>query len=362
MINRYNSLLGPVAPFDYGSRVVETLRIAPLDPGVATPFLWAGASEENDRRGRFVGMLYSGKIDRAGVANRALPAEAIEKLARGELPPLDAVIAHWDTTAGYTDAGIGDTIDDIGPHRLHAEGINRPIRGMTGWNWAGRADSFRLDPKQYGGIAFHDDALTDCLWSSSLTLRIPDDIKSGVYALRLRAGEAEDHIPFFIRAAKPKAPLAVLMSTFTYLAYANERLAFDAPIAQAITAHTPIFTEADVDFYKLQEFGLSTYDHHSDGAGCCYSSWRRPIINIRPRHRNERRSAYLGDCRRICRCSGGSSASGLRLRDPDRPRPSRRGRRGAASLSHGHQLHPSRVLFGDECWTRRRIICAPAAG
>jgi hypothetical protein len=83
----------------------------------------------------------------------------------------------------------------------------------------------------------------------------------------------------------PKAPLAVLMSTFTYLAYANERLAYDALIAQAITAHTPILTEADIEFNKLQEFGLSTYDHHSDGAGNCYSSWRRPILNIRPKHR-----------------------------------------------------------------------------
>ena len=286
VVNRYNSLLGPVVPIDYDSRVVETLRVTPLDPGPAIPFLWAGASEENDRRGRFVGMLYSGKIDRAGIANSALAASAIEALARGGLPPPAAMTAHWDTTAGYTDHSIGDHIQDIGPHRLDVRGVNRPVRGMTGWNWAGRADSFRLDPGQYGGIAFHDDALTDCRWSPTLTLRLPTDLKSGVYALRLRAGETEDHLPFFVRAARPQAPLAVLMSSFTYLAYANEQLAFAAPIAQAITAHTPILTEADLDFYKLQEFGLSTYDHHSDGAGCCYSSWRRPILNVRPRHRN----------------------------------------------------------------------------
>ncbi len=286
VLNRYNSLLGPVTPFDYESHVVETLRVAPADPGPAIPFLWAGASEENDRRGRFIGMLYSGKIDRAGLVAAALDEGAIAALARGEAPPASSVLAHWDTTAGYTDRGIGDRIVDIGPHGLHAEGVNRPVRAMTGWNWAGRSDSFRLDPGQYGGIAFHDDALTDCCWSPTLTVRLPATLRSGVYALRLRAGNAEDHIPFFVRAAAPKAPLAVLMSTFTYLAYANERLAFDAPIAQAITAHTPIFSEADIDFYKLQEFGLSTYDHHSDGAGCCYSSWRRPILNVRPRHRN----------------------------------------------------------------------------
>lgn len=286
VLNRYNSLLGPVAPFDYDSHVVETLRVAPVDPGPAIPFLWAGASEENDRRGRFVGMLYNGKIDRAGVANAALDAETFALLAAGASPPAQSVQAHWDTTAGYTDRGIGDEIIDTGPYGLNAEGINRPVRGMTGWNWAGRSDSYRLDPKQYGGIAFHDDALTDCRWSPTLEIRIPETMRSGVYALRLRSGDAEEHVPFFVRAASPKAPLAVLMSTFTYLAYANEQLAFAAPIAQAITAHTPILTDDDIEFYKLQEFGLSTYDHHSDGAGCCYSTWRRPILNVRPRHRN----------------------------------------------------------------------------
>ncbi|NVN85508.1 MAG: LamG domain-containing protein [Rhodopseudomonas sp.] len=285
VVNRYNSLIGPVVPFDYGSRVVETLRVAPADPGVATPFLWAGASEENDRRGRFVGMLYSGKIDRAGIVGEVLAPDVIEALARSGSMPAGAVIAHWDTTAGYTDSGIGDTIVDVGPHGLHAEGINRPVRGMTGWNWKGRADSFRLDPAQYGGIVFHDDALTDCRWQPNLTVTMPAELRSGVYALRLRSAGAEEYIPFFVRAARPKAPLAVLMSTFTYLAYANEHLAYDALIAQAITAHTPILTEADIAFNKLQEFGLSTYDHHSDGSGCCYSSWRRPILNIRPKHR-----------------------------------------------------------------------------
>jgi N,N-dimethylformamidase len=90
---------------------------------------------------------------------------------------------------------------------------------------------YRLDAAQYGGIAFHDDALTDCRWQSDLTFAVPEDLRSGVYALRLRSGDAEDHIPFFVRASQPKAALAVLMSTFTYLAYANEHLAFEAPIA-----------------------------------------------------------------------------------------------------------------------------------
>jgi len=285
VVNRYNSLHGPVVPADYGSRVVGALRVGPGDPGPRTPFLWAGASEENDRRGRFVGMHYCGKIDRSGIIGEVLSVEAIETLSRGVASLSPATIARWDTTAGYTDTGIDDTILDTGPHRLHAEGVNRPVRGMTGWNWRGRSDSFRLDPSQYGGIVFHEDALTDCRWRPTVTFAVPEDLKSGVYALRLRSGGAEEHIPFFVRAKNPKAKLAVLMATFTYLAYANEHLAYDALIAQSITAHTPILSEADIEFNKLDEFGLATYDHHTDGAGCCYSTWRRPILNMRPKHR-----------------------------------------------------------------------------
>lgn len=279
--NAWNSHIGPVTPYDHNAHVVETLRCA---PSVAmAPFLIAGAHEENPQRGAFVSMLYNGKIDRCGVVNRALSEEEMGQIAQG-MPPGDA-IAYWDTTAGYSDHGIAPDIEDTGPHGLHAIGVNRPIRAMTGWNWTGRDDSFRLNPSQYGGVAFHDDALTDCNWTPTLSWTPPADLKSGVYALKVTSGKAVDRIPVIIRPDRPRAKIAVMMSTFTYLAYANEHLSFDAQIAQAIVAHTPVISGEDIEYNKLQEFGLSTYDHHSDGAGVCYSTWKRPIINIRPGYR-----------------------------------------------------------------------------
>lgn len=156
---------------------------------------------------------------------------------------------------------------------------------MTGWNWDGKNDSFRLCPQQYGGIAFHQDALTDCGWPVSVTCTVPDSARSGVYAIRVRCDGEEDHVPFFVRAASPTAPIAVQMASFTYLAYANEHLAFDAPIAQAICANTPILGPEDLHWKASDTFGFSTYDVHCDGAGVCYSSWHRPILNMRPRYR-----------------------------------------------------------------------------
>lgn len=288
VINRYNSLLGHVVPLQAESHVRLALRVTPT--ACAGGFLIGGAHEHNPARGAFVAQCFNGKIDRPGVLEGAAQRPEIDALARGDCPAADSVRAYWDTSAGYTDRGIGDTVPDTGPHGLHATGFNRPVRAQTGWNWNGRDDCFRLNPSVYGGIEFHDDALSDCRWPASFTLDLPAELQSGVYAVRLRAGRgeqaAEEHVVFFVRPAQPKAAICMLMPTASYLAYANAQLAFEVPMAQAITAVVPIFTEAEIDYQKNGlEFGLSTYDHHRDGAGVCLTSARRPIINMRPKSR-----------------------------------------------------------------------------
>lgn len=279
-INRWNSRIGHVAPYE-----LDDIRMADgISFGCGNsrlPFGIAGSVQADGR----VLFLYNGKIDRPGLLSGLAEDAHLGAMAAGAPPPQEIVAAYWDTTAGYSAEGIGDLLHDTGPHALHATGVNRPIRGMTGWNWQGRDDCFRLAPDEYGGVAFHDDALIDCEWRETLAIDLPEDLASGVYALRVRMAGREDHVPFFVRPAKPRNAVAVLMPTYTYLAYANEHLAFEAPIAQAICANTPIVTAEELDWKAEEIFGLSTYDVHSDGAGVCYSSWRRPILNLRPRYR-----------------------------------------------------------------------------
>ncbi|WP_204307615.1 N,N-dimethylformamidase beta subunit family domain-containing protein, partial [Enterobacter hormaechei] len=52
---------------------------------------------------------------------------------------------------------------------------------------------------------------------------IPPGLESGIYAIEVTNAEGRDTIPFFVLPARdgPKKPIAVLASTFTYLAYAN---------------------------------------------------------------------------------------------------------------------------------------------
>ena len=288
VVNRYNSLLSKVVPLDLNSHVSEVFRFRQKHLA-ETPFLIAGSRDWHDKRGHFVSQLYCGKIDRPGLFDRALTREELDRIRGGDRPPSRGMVAYWDTTDGYTDQGIGDVVTDVGPFHLHAKGYNRPVRGQTGWNWSGRNDCFRLAPQEYGGIEFHSDALIDCNWKMTKAVKLPDTLRSGAYAIRLRAGNGiglgEEYIPFFVRPKSPTGRIAFLVPTASYLAYANEHLSFDAPIVQGMSGMTPILSDVDIEMYKNPEFGHGCYDSWADGQGVCYSSYRRPVINMRPKYR-----------------------------------------------------------------------------
>lgn len=59
-----------------------------------------------------------------------------------------------------------------------------------------------------------------CRWPDSFTVDIPADWPSGLYAARLEGpGGLRRDVPFTVRPAAPSATVAVLLPTFTYLAY-----------------------------------------------------------------------------------------------------------------------------------------------
>jgi N,N-dimethylformamidase len=200
------------------------------------------------------GAFYNGKIESPRVFGRVLSADEIEGLIHDRAVP-DAVAA-WDFSASIGSREVTDT----SRNKLSGRTVNMPTRAMTGHNWTGKEIDFKRAPAEYGAIHFHDDDLDDAAWEPAFEWRVPDDLKSGVYAARLRAGNGEDYAPFYVRPKKgtSTASIAFLVPTFSYLAYANSGV--NAP--------------------QL----LSLYNHHSDGSGVAYSSHLRPILNMRPKY------------------------------------------------------------------------------
>ncbi|MEO8394549.1 MAG: LamG domain-containing protein [Chloroflexota bacterium] len=229
---------------------------------------------------------YNGKIDSPRLFSRSLSADEIERLRQGESPAEiggDDLIAAWDFSTDMASA----TITDTSKNGLRGTLMNMPMRAVTGHNWDQSVYDFKIAPEQYGAIYFHDDDLEDARWETDFEWRLPEGTRSGFYAARLKSGEQEEYIPFFVRPRRGMvtAKAAILVPTMTYLAYANERMK-SFPIHEAAFTKRKI-TKDPLDVYleAHPEFAMSIYDQHSDGSGCCYSSRLRPIANMHPNYR-----------------------------------------------------------------------------
>ncbi|MDA2925617.1 LamG domain-containing protein [Acidobacteria bacterium AH-259-G07] len=220
------------------------------------PFLMAGFWEWRSTERIAVGGHFNGKIESPRLFGRALTKDEIQALRQGGSP--QDPVAAWDFSLDISSRKVTDT----SPNKLNGQTVHMPARAMTGYGWTGQETDFQQAPGQYGAIYFHDDDLDDAGWEVDFELQIPENLKSGVYAARLRAGNGEDYVPFFVRPRKgtSSARIAFLVPTFSYLAYGN----FFGP-----------------DVPEL----LSLYDQHSDGSGVFYASRLRPILNMRPNGR-----------------------------------------------------------------------------
>lgn len=192
------------------------------------------------------------------------------------------IVAAWDFSL---DIG-SDRITDTGPHGLHGHTQNAPMRAVTGQTFTGATTCYLLAPAEYGAIFFHDDDLDDAGWDVNFTVPIPDDLRGGVYAIHLRSENHtdQDYVPFIVRPKRgaSTAPIAVLLPTYTYLAYANEQITWRNPDSPA--PHDPLQHLQPQDHYIVAHGLKSTYDHHADGTGVCFSSRLRPVLNFRPKY------------------------------------------------------------------------------
>jgi N,N-dimethylformamidase beta subunit-like, C-terminal/Concanavalin A-like lectin/glucanases superfamily len=232
---------------------------------------------------------FNGKIDTPRVFAAALSSGARQALAAdADAARVGGLRHEW--RLGPEAALPPHRVRDAGPGRRDGVLVNMPTLGVTGRNWRAATEGFAADPGQYRAAHFHSDDLSDAGWATDLSFEVPAEWRSGVYGIRLRAGEHEDTVPLIVSAAgrgsgpvrgSGRAAAAVLLPTFSYLAYANEHASWERPIKASVGgAGSLVVTERDR--YTSEHRLLSLYELHADGSGTCLSSWRRPVLNMRP--------------------------------------------------------------------------------
>ncbi|MCU1491561.1 MAG: subunit beta of N,N-dimethylformamidase [Acidimicrobiaceae bacterium] len=174
-------------------------------------------------------------------------------------------------------------LDDRG-QGIVAHLLNAPMSAVTGHAYDGSVVCYAQAPDMYRALALHRDDLEDAGWSTTATLTLPDGLSSGVYAAKLQSTAGSRYVPFFVapRSGGERPAIAVVLPTFTYLAYANEHVRESLPHFGETPQHP---SPQDLEISVHRDFGLSLYDHHDDGTGVCFSSCRRPVLNLDPTYR-----------------------------------------------------------------------------
>jgi N,N-dimethylformamidase len=252
-------------------------------PGAATPFSPARLSIAASVAGGAPCGFFNGRVDSPRLWSRRLRRdELLALLAGAPASSLADLACEW-RFVDAAPAGLSATVPDAGPLQAHGRLRNLPTVAVTGASWDGVASSHLESPSQYNAAHFHDDDLADCEWATDAALEVPPEWPSGVYAFRLAAGEERDEVPFVVSATGrvvpgTRAPVVVLLPTLSWLAYANEHASWQNPIP---SSEGMALVVSDADRYVAEHRLLSIYDRHSDGTGACYSSWRRPVLNLR---------------------------------------------------------------------------------
>ncbi|BCX18416.1 MAG: large subunit of N,N-dimethylformamidase [Geminicoccaceae bacterium] len=288
--------------FDPETAAEATLETAVRPAVEAAPLLMAAArAGKADGPSAWGGIRtcyhFNGRLERPRLAAAALDPAAVAALAADLRPAglAELVVGAWDFSIGIPT----ETVHDLGPHRLHGTTVNLPTRAVPGSVWDGTVVDWTRDPSHYRAIHFHDDDLVDACWEPDFAFTVPAELRSGVYAAHLSAGDAEFWIPFFVCPPRgvARSPVAFLASTATYTAYLNNRGRFASLATELYQGRLLTLDRIDMLLLEHPEMGLSTYDRHGDGSGVPYSSRHRPVNNFRPtgRHWNFNLDLFIVD-------------------------------------------------------------------
>jgi len=242
------------------------------DPGTDLPLVIAASAVADgaDGPGPRTTQHFNGKIARPRLYRALLtPAELLAD--QGLESRHEAIIAAWDFARDVDSRRVVDT----SPHRAHARTVQMPGRAVAGPGWDDTVTGLHDAPDRYDAIHFHDDDLDDAGWEATAEWDVDEDLPSGIYGARIVGARGEDTVPIVVRPPQGQAtaPVLFVAPLFSWLAYGNFR-GFQQLEPNA----------SDAGRYIVDHRLNSLYDRHADGSGVTYTSWLRPIVDLRPGH------------------------------------------------------------------------------
>ncbi|MEC8942490.1 MAG: LamG-like jellyroll fold domain-containing protein, partial [Verrucomicrobiota bacterium] len=174
--------------------------------------------------------FYNGDIAMCAIYDRALSEDQIRKRFSGRglsVPRDDRLLACWPFTeergvqvADASDFGRDGRIINRGTWMIGGPSFNATAIGRHDAAY----DPVK-DAKRGHGLRLATDDIYNARWKVSHRFRVPPDTRPGVYAgrfdFKLNGKPMRYHTSFIVRRpeSKPKAPLLVLVSSNTWLAY-----------------------------------------------------------------------------------------------------------------------------------------------
>ncbi len=229
--------------------------------------------------------LRIGALGRDGLADQFLDADiAMPAIYGRALDEREIVARHHgrglDAAKGPYLLGCWPLAEEKGEHVADSSGEGRHGRIINLGTWMIGGPSFDASLPRFAdyepaadrtrghGVRLASDDLYDCRWQPTLTVNIPDDARSGIYAGRIRFTHENDprlyHALFIVTKApgRTRAPIAFLCSTNTWKAYSGTPFADSWPgVAQSIE-HAYVNSPGNpprYSFYWMHEACQSTY-------------------------------------------------------------------------------------------------------
>ena len=185
-------------------------------------------------------------------------------------------LVKWD----FSKSIPSSVISDLSNSKINLNIINFPTRGVTGSKWDGSEMSWKHCPDHYTAIHFHEDDIYDFEWKTDFEFKVPKEMPSGIFVMRLVCGKYEDNIPFFVCPPKNKktSDLCVIIPTFTYSVYGNHAR---PDYKESWQEKIKLWKAYPYNPAEFKSYGLSTYNFHTDGSGICHASYLRPLLNLK---------------------------------------------------------------------------------